>query len=63
MVTRNTPYLTTDIFLDVVVKKKFLLLSPVRYLFKVVSGNRHLTKGNNGNMLNITITGNVSVAR
>ena len=44
MVTRATPYLTTDIFLDVVAKKKFPLLSLVRYLFEVVSGTRYLTR-------------------
>ena len=49
----------TDILLHAVVKKKFLLLSLVGYLFKVVSGNR----GSNGNALCITTTGNILVAR
>ena len=63
MVTRDSPYLITDIFLQAVVKKKFPLLSLVRDLFKVVSGNRYVTRGSNGNILSITLTGNESVAR
>ena len=57
MVTRDSPYLTTDIFLHTVEKKKFPLLSLVRYLFKVVSGNRYVTRGSNGNTVSITMTG------
>ena len=52
-----------DTFLHAVVNKKFPLLSLVWYLFNVVSGNRHQTKGSNGNVLSITTTGNVFVAR
>ena len=39
MVASGTPYLTTDTFLDVVVKKIFPLLSLGWYLFPVVNGN------------------------
>ena len=56
MVTKDSPYLTTHVLLQAVVKKNFLLL----FLFKVVSANRHQTEGSNGN--SITTTGNVSVA-
>ena len=58
MAIGDTPYLTTDIyiFLDVVVKTKFQLLSLAMCLFNVVSGS-------NGNILGITMTGNISVAR
>ena len=63
MVTRDSPYLATDIFLHTVVKKKFPLPSLVTYLFKVVNGNRYVTRGSNGNIFSITVTGNVSVAR
>ena len=62
MVTRYSPYLATEIFLHAVVKKKYPLLSQVRYLFKMVSGNKYLTRGSNGNFLSITLTGNESVA-
>ena len=48
VVTRDSPYLTTDIFLHAVVKMKFPLLSLVWYLFNVVSGNRFLTRGSKG---------------
>ena len=63
MVTRDSPYLTIDIFLHLVVKKKFPLLSLVWWLVNVVSNNRHLTRGSNGNVLSITTTGNALVAR
>ena len=45
MVTRDTSYITTDIFLDVVVKREFPLLSLVLHLFNVVSGNKYITRG------------------
>ena len=63
MVTRDTPYLATDIFLDVVVKVKSLLLSVVRYLFNLVSGKRYLIRDSNRNILSNIMTDNVSVAR
>ena len=63
MVTRDSPYLTTDIFLHAVVKQKFPLPSLVSYLFKVVIGNRYVTRGSNGNILSITLTSNVSAVR
>ena len=63
MVTSDTPYLIIDTFLDVAVKKKFLLLSLGWYLFSVVSGNRYLPRGGNGNALCITSTGNIFVTR
>ena len=44
-------------------KNKFPLLSLIWYLFNVVSGNRHLTRGSNGNPLSFTTTGNVFVTR
>ena len=59
-------YLTIDTFLDVVVKKNFPLmplLSIGWYLFRVVSGNRYLSRGSNENTLCITSTGNVYVTR
>ena len=55
--------LTTDIFLGSVLKMKFPFLSLVRYLFNEVSGNRCLTRCSNGNILSITMTGDVSVVR
>ena len=58
----ETPYLTTDRFLDVVVKKIFLLLSLGWYLFTMVSCNSYLTQGSNGKAHSITTNGNVSVA-
>ena len=63
MVTRDILYLTTDTFLDVVVKSNFPLLSVGWYLFRVVSGNRYLLRGSNENTLFITSTCNVSVSR
>ena len=33
------------------------------YLFGVVSSNKYLLRGSNGNILSITIAGNVSVIR
>ena len=56
MITRDTPYLTRDTFLDVVAKKIFPLLSVV------VSHNGYLTRGSNGNADSITTNGNVSFA-
>ena len=63
MVTRDILYLTVDRLLDVVVKKNFPLLSLGWYLFRLVSGNRYLTRSSNENALYITGTGNVFVAR
>ena len=48
-------------FLDVVVKKKFLLLSLGWYLLCVVSGNRYLFSDSCENTLSGTITGNVGI--
>ena len=61
MVTRDILYLTIDSFGDSVVKSNFPLLSEGWYLFRVVSGNRHIPRGSNENTLCITSTGNVSV--
>ena len=55
MVTRDSPYLTTDILLHAEVKKKFPLLPLVWYLFNVVSANGQECRGTNGNALSITI--------
>ena len=63
MVTRDIVYLTVDTLLDIVVISNFPLLSVGWYLFRVLSGNRYLTRGSNKNTLCITSTGNVSVAR
>ena len=63
MATRNILHLTIVTFLDVVVKKNFLLLSVGWYLFRVVSANRYLPQGSSENTLCITTTGNVFVAR
>ena len=62
MVARDTPYLTTDTFLDIVVNKIIPLLSLEWYLFTVVSHNGYLTGGTNGNAHSVTTNGNVSVA-
>ena len=62
MITRDTPYLTTETFPDVVVKKKFPLLSLGWYPFRVVSHNEYLTRGSYGNAHSITINGNVYAA-
>ena len=59
MVTRDTPYLTTDIF--PVVKMIFPLLFLGWYLFRVVSNNGYLTRGGNANAHSIATNGNVSV--
>ena len=48
VVTRDSPYLTADIFLHALVKKKCLLLSLVWYLFNQVSDKRHQARGSNG---------------
>ena len=63
LVTRDILHLTTDTFLDIVVKSNFPLLFVGRYLLRVVSGNRYLPRGSNENTLCITNTGNVSGAR
>ena len=62
MVTRDTLYLITDPFFDVVVKKIFPLLSLGWFLFTVVSHNGYLARGSNGNAHSITTNGNVSVS-
>ena len=62
MVTRDTPYPTTEKFLDVAVKQN-VHYSLVWYKFNRVSGNRYLTRGSKRNILSITVTGNVSVSR
>ena len=62
MFTRDTPYLTIDTFLDVV-KKEMPSLYLGWYVFSVVSGNRYLPRGSNGNALCITTTGIVFIAR
>ena len=62
MVTRDTPQLTIDTFLDVALKRLLLLLSLIRYLFGVVNDNGYLTRGSNGNVHSVTMNGNVSVA-
>ena len=41
-----------------VVKRKFPLLSLGWYLFNVVIGNRHQTRGSNENVLSIATSGN-----
>ena len=61
MVTKDIVHLTIVTFLDVVVKMNFPLL-PVDW-FQMVSGNRYLLRGSNGNVFLITSTGNVSVSR
>ena len=61
--TRDILYVTIDTFLDVLVKKNFPLLSIGWYLFRVVSGNRDLSRGSNENALYITSIGNVIVAK
>ena len=63
IVTRGILYLTTDTFLDVVVKKNFPLLSVGWYLFRVASDNRYLPTDSNKTTLCITSTGNVFAAR
>ena len=65
MVARNTPHLTRDTFLDVVVKMIFPLLSLGRYLLTVlttVNYNGYLTRDSNENAHSITTNCNVSVA-
>ena len=47
----ETLYLTIDIILDLLVKKKFPLLYLEWYLSNVVTGNRYLLRGSNGNVL------------
>ena len=54
MITADTPCLP-----DVVVKKKFPLLSLFRYLFNMVS--RYMTRSTCGNILCNTLTGDLSV--
>ena len=54
MVTGYDLHLTIDIFLDVVVKNDFRLLSVGGYLFRVVSGNRYLPRGSNVYAIYIT---------
>ena len=63
MVTRDIPYLTIDIILDVVIKNNFPLLSAGWYLFRVVSGNRYPPRDCNENSLYVTGTDNVPAVR
>ena len=63
MVTKDILQLTKDIFLDVVVKKNFPLISVDWYLFRVASGNRYLPRGSNENTFYITSIGKIFVAR
>ena len=51
------------IFSDARVKMKCLLLCLDRYLFSVVSGNRHLPRGSKENVLSTAITKNVTMSR
>ena len=53
------PYLTIDMLLDVVVKKKFPLLSLGWYLLCAVSGSRCLPRDSDENTLSDTTFGNV----
>ena len=63
MVSRDTPFLTTDIFLDGVVKKKiFSLLFLGWYLFTVVHYNGYLTRGSNRNAHSNTTNSNVDLS-
>ena len=57
------PHLVIVIFLEKVVKIKFLLICLDRYLFSVVSSKRYLPKGSKENALSITITKNVTMFR
>ena len=59
----DTPYLTIDVFLDIIVKQKFPLLYLGWYLFCVVSGNICLPGCSYGNVLCITTSGNECVGR
>ena len=63
MVARVILHLTIVTFLDVVVKKNFLLLPVDWYLFRVVTSYRYLPRCSNENALFIISTGNVSVSR
>ena len=63
MVTGYNLHLTIDIFLDVVLKNDFPLLSVGWYLFRGVSNNRYLPRCSNEYELYITSTSNVSLAR
>ena len=63
MVTQYILHLTTDTYLDVVVKNDFPLLSVGWCLFRVVNGNRYLPRGSNENALYIIGTGIVSITR
>ena len=60
--TRNTACVTTDTFLDVVVKFISITSWEYIYLFSKVEDNRRLS-GSNGNLLSITIVGNTPIAR
>ena len=62
MATSDILYLAIVTFRDIVVKKKFPLLSLGWCPLHVVRGNRYLPRGNSGNTLSGTITGNVSIA-
>ena len=63
MVTRDSPYLTTDIFLYAAVKKRnFYYFLCFGICLKGLSFNRHQTRDSNGNALSITKTSDVFVA-
>ena len=64
MVTRDSPYLITDIFLHAVVEKEISI--PISGLVSIQGDDWQINikpEVVNGNALGITTTGNVSVAR
>ena len=61
MVTRNTLCLVKATFLGKVVKAKFLLLLVDRYLFNVVTDDRHIPRDSKETALSATITENVNI--
>ena len=63
MVTKDILHLTIVTLLDEVVKKNFPLLPVDWYLFRVMIGNRYLSRGSNENALFITSTSNASISR
>ena len=63
MVTKNTPFLVTVIFLDKVKQYEiFTTISGEVCLFSVVIGNRYLLRGNKESVLSITIIGNITMS-
>ena len=61
MVTRDMPYLITDVLPEAVAKNIFSQLHLVMEPLTGVNGNRYLTRTSDGNVLFITTTGNVHV--